>query len=87
MTCKSVSTPIDPNYKLGKAEKDVVVDREIYQRLAGKLISFSHIRHHKLGEVEKDVVVDREIYQCLVGKLISLSHIRPDIAYTVRVIN
>ncbi|XP_059658496.1 uncharacterized mitochondrial protein AtMg00810-like [Cornus florida] len=31
--CKPASTPIDPNLRLGKAEEDAAVDREMYQRL------------------------------------------------------
>ena len=43
--CKPVSsTPIDPNMKLGRAKEDVAVDREIYERLVGKLIYLSYIR-------------------------------------------
>jgi len=29
--CKPASTPIDPNVKLGNAEEDIKVDREMYQ--------------------------------------------------------
>ena len=43
-TCKPASTPIDPNLKLGKAEKDVTMDREMYQHLVGRLIYLSHTR-------------------------------------------
>ena len=42
--CKQASTPIDLNHKLGEAEKDTVVDREMYQRLVGRLIYLSHTR-------------------------------------------
>ena len=35
---KPISIPIDPNYKLGEAEDDIAVDREMYQRLVGRLI-------------------------------------------------
>ena len=42
--CKPASTPIDPNHKLGEAEGDTSVDREMYQRLVGKLIYLSHTR-------------------------------------------
>lgn len=44
LACKPASTPIDPNHKLGEAEEDVVTDREMYQRLVGRLIYFSHTR-------------------------------------------
>ena len=30
---KPASTPIDPNLRLGKAEEDASIDREMYQRL------------------------------------------------------
>ena len=53
--CKLVSTPMDPNHKLGEAKEEPVVDKRMYQRL-----------------------VDRLIY---------LAHTRPDIGYSVSVIN
>ena len=43
-TCKPASTPIDPNLKLGSAEEDTAVDKEMYQRLVGRLIYLSHTR-------------------------------------------
>ena len=42
--CKPVSTPMDPNIKLGIAEEDAMVNKEMYQRLVGKLIYLSHTR-------------------------------------------
>ncbi|WVY92731.1 hypothetical protein V8G54_031819 [Vigna mungo] len=42
--CKPASTPLEPNIKLGNAEKDVVVEKEMYQRLVGRLIYLSHTR-------------------------------------------
>lgn len=42
--CKPASTPMDPNNKLGNVEEDVAVDREMYQRLVGRLIYLSHTR-------------------------------------------
>ena len=53
--CKPVSTPMDPNHKLGKAKEEPMVDKRKYQRL--------------------------------VGRLIYLAHTRPDITYSVSVIN
>jgi hypothetical protein len=44
MAYKPASTPIDPNLKLGKAEEDAVVDREMYQCLVRRLIYLSHAR-------------------------------------------
>ena len=44
LACKLVSTPIDPNHKLGETEEDVAVDRDMYQRLVGRLIYLSHTR-------------------------------------------
>lgn len=38
------NTPVDPNIKLGSAEEDVAVDKEMYQRLVGGLIYLSHTR-------------------------------------------
>jgi len=43
-SCKPASTPIDPNLKLGNTEEDTVVDKEMYQRLVGRLIYLSHTR-------------------------------------------
>jgi len=43
-TCKPASTLVDPNTKLGSAEEDITVDKEMYQRLVGKLIYLSHTR-------------------------------------------
>jgi len=42
--CKPVSTPVDPNIKLGSAEEDNAVNKEMYQRLVGRLIYLSHTR-------------------------------------------
>jgi len=42
--CKPANTPIDPNLKLGNAEEDTAVDKEMYQRLVGRLIYLSHTR-------------------------------------------
>lgn len=42
--CKPASTPIDPNHKLGNAEEDAMVNKEMYQRLVGRLIYLSHTR-------------------------------------------
>jgi hypothetical protein len=42
--CKPTSTPIDPNLRLGMAEKDDAIDREMYQHLVGRLIYLSHTR-------------------------------------------
>lgn len=39
-----MSTPIEPNLKLDEAEEDAMVDREMYQRLVGRLIYLSHTR-------------------------------------------
>ena len=40
--CKPVSTPIDPNVKLGNVKGSKPVDKGRYQRLVGKLIYLSH---------------------------------------------
>ncbi|RVW31461.1 Retrovirus-related Pol polyprotein from transposon RE1 [Vitis vinifera] len=42
--CKPVSTPMDPNHKLGEAKEEPVVDKRIYQRLVGRLIYLAHTR-------------------------------------------
>ena len=42
--CKPANTPIDPNLKLGNAKEDTAVDKEMYQRLVGRLIYLSHTR-------------------------------------------
>ncbi|KAL6347733.1 hypothetical protein AAG906_026262 [Vitis piasezkii] len=42
--CKPVSTPMDPNHKLGEAKEEPVVDKRMYQRLVGRLIYLAHTR-------------------------------------------
>lgn len=44
IACKPASIPIDPNLILGMAEEDATVDKEMYQRLVGKLIYLSYSR-------------------------------------------
>jgi hypothetical protein len=39
-----MSTPIDPNIKIGIAEEDAIVHKGMSQRLVGKLIYLSHTR-------------------------------------------
>ena len=40
--CKPISTPMDPNHKLGEAKKEPIVDKRMYQRLIGRLIYLAH---------------------------------------------
>ena len=42
--CRPVSAPIDLNHKLREADKDVVIDREMYQCLIERLIYLSQTR-------------------------------------------
>ena len=42
--CKPVSTPKDPNHKLGEAKEEPMVDKRMYQRLIGRLIHLAHTR-------------------------------------------
>ena len=42
--CKSLSTPMDSNLKLGNEDDIAEADKEMYQRLVGKLIYLSHPR-------------------------------------------
>ena len=42
--CKPVSTPIDPNHKLGEAKEEPMVDKIMYHRLVGRLIYLAHTR-------------------------------------------
>ncbi|RVX04897.1 Retrovirus-related Pol polyprotein from transposon RE1 [Vitis vinifera] len=42
--CKPVSTPMDPNHKLGEDKEELVVDKRMYQRLVGRLIYLAHTR-------------------------------------------
>ena len=44
--CKPASTPIDPNLRLEDVEKDATVDKEMYQRLVGRLIYVSHTQSY-----------------------------------------
>ena len=41
---KPVSTPMDPNHKLGEAKEEPMVDKGMYQRLVGRLIYLAHTR-------------------------------------------
>ncbi|KAK0582233.1 hypothetical protein LWI29_023202 [Acer saccharum] len=42
--CKPVDTPIEQNHRLCEATESVVINRESYQKLVGKLIYLSHTR-------------------------------------------
>lgn len=42
--CKLASTPINPNHKLGGGKDEPSVDKQMYERLCGKLIYLSHTR-------------------------------------------
>ena len=42
--CKLVSTPMDPNHKLGEDKEESMVDKRMYQRLVGRLIYLAHTR-------------------------------------------
>lgn len=42
LACKPVGNPIDPSHKLGNVEEGAVVDKEMYQRLVGRLIYLFH---------------------------------------------
>ena len=42
--CKPVGTTIDPIHKLRETKEDVAVNKEMYQRLVGRLIYLSHTR-------------------------------------------
>ena len=44
MGCKPISTPMDPNHKLGEAKEEPVVDKRMYQRLVDRLIYLAHTR-------------------------------------------
>ena len=43
--------------------------------------------NHELGEAKEEPMVDKRMYQRLVGRLIYLAHTRPNIFYSVSVIN
>ena len=42
LVCKPAETPVESNRKFSKEAKGKLVDRERYQRLAGRLIYLSH---------------------------------------------
>ena len=44
MASKPVATPIEQNYKLSKALREKKVDRNMYQRLVGRLIYLAYTR-------------------------------------------
>jgi len=39
-----MSTPINPDVKLGNEEDRLIIDKEMHQRLVGNLIYLSHTR-------------------------------------------
>ncbi|RVX17362.1 Retrovirus-related Pol polyprotein from transposon RE1 [Vitis vinifera] len=51
-----------------------------------KSISTTMDSNHKLGEVKEEPMVDKRKYQRLVGRLIYLAHTRPNIAYSMSMI-
>ena len=88
--CRSASTPVDPNIKLGSAEEQQKYITDLLKetskttcRPASTLVD----PNIKLGSAEEDIAVDKEMYQRLVGRLIYLSHTRPDIAFAVSLVS
>ena len=55
--------------------------------MACKPIATPIEQNQRLSEALGEKKVDRKMYQWLVGRLIYLAHTRPDIAYSVSVIN
>ena len=55
--------------------------------MASKPVATPIEQNHRLSEALGEKKVDRKMYQKLVGRLIYLAHARPDIAYSVSVIN
>lgn len=70
LACKLASTPIEPNHKLGWAQEDIDVDREIYQHLVGKLIYLSHTKAniaYVIGVISQSCTDQRKfIYKLLI---------------------
>ena len=56
-------------------------------KIGCKPVSTSMDPNHKLGEAKEEPMVDKRMYQRMVGRLIYLAHTRPDIAYSVNMIN
>ena len=44
IVCKPISSPMDPNHKLGEAKEEPMVDKILYLRLVGRLIYLAHTR-------------------------------------------
>ncbi|RVW50362.1 Retrovirus-related Pol polyprotein from transposon RE1 [Vitis vinifera] len=57
------------------------------RKIGRKLVSTPIDPNHKLGKTKEESVVDKIMYQRLVSRLIYLAHTRPDIAYSMSVIN
>ena len=57
------------------------------RKIGHKLVSTPMDPNHKLGKTKEESVVDKIMYQRLVSRLIYLAHTRPDIAYSMSVIN
>ena len=55
--------------------------------MASKPVATPIEQNHRLSEALGEKKVDRKMYQQLVGRLIYFAHTRPNIAYSVSVIN
>ncbi|KAF5468706.1 hypothetical protein F2P56_012842 [Juglans regia] len=65
LACRPVSTPIEPNHKLGEANEDPAVDKEMYQKLVGKLIYLAHTQPdiaYAMSVVSQFMHNSREVY-------------------------
>ena len=77
------------------SKKDIFVSQWTYvldflketRNLCSKAASTPIDSNHRIGRIEEGSSVDKGRYQRLVEKLIYLSHTRPDIAYSVSVVN
>ena len=56
-------------------------------KIGCKPVSTPMVPNHKLGEAKEEPMLDKRMYQRLVGRLIYLAHTRPNIVYSVSVIN
>ena len=76
-------------------KKDIFISQRKYvldllkeiRNLCSKAVSTPIDYNHRIRRTEEGSSVDKERYQKLIGRLIYLSHTRPDIAYSVSVVN
>ena len=81
--------------EVAPSKQDIFISQQKYvidllretSMMASKLVATPIEQNHRLNEALGEKKVNRKMYQWLVGRLIYLAHTRPDIAYSMSVIN